>query len=44
MEYLDIDLEYNGFGIDKKCEHCNQDIDVFYDQRSVMNLINKRSE
>jgi len=40
--YQNLDLDYNTFAIKKDCEHCNFKIDLFYDQKDIMNIINRR--
>ncbi len=39
--YTDLDISYNAFGINTKCEHCNYKVELFYDQGEIMELINK---
>ena len=41
VELLDLVIQWGSFGIEKKCEHCNHKIDIFYTQKGIMELINK---
>lgn len=39
--YADLDINYNTFSINTKCEYCNYKVELFYDRGEVMELINK---
>jgi len=39
--YTELDINYNTFSINTKCEHCDYKIELFYDQGDIMKLINK---